>query len=118
MAWKFEETEARLTRELKEQGINLEKERNLMAELKKEASKKPVDKSDNTVKDLIWLLFDASLLASGFNLDEPTQFAGRSHRMIKPGLIPDHLSALGWRLRCTGTHIPFSTGTPLPELKV
>ena len=29
-------TEARLTRELKEQGINLEKERNLMAELKKE----------------------------------------------------------------------------------
>ena len=29
-------TEARLTRELKEQGINLEKERNLMAELKRE----------------------------------------------------------------------------------
>merc|ERR1711957_872726 len=58
----------------------------IMSELKKKAS---ADKSDKTVKDLIWLLFDTSLITSGFTLEDPTTFAGRIHRLIKLGLSID-----------------------------
>jgi len=44
------------------------------------------NKNDKAIKDLVMLMFETSLLASGFNLEDPTIHANRIHRMIKLGL--------------------------------
>jgi len=47
------------------------------------------ESSDKSVKDLVFLMFDTALLTSGFQLEDPSAYADRIHRMVKLGLSLD-----------------------------
>merc|ERR1711877_47134 len=63
--------------------LEINPDHSIVANLKDKAD---VDKNDKSVKDLVLLLFETSLLSSGFSLEDPAVHARRIHRMIKLGL--------------------------------
>jgi len=63
--------------------LEINPDHSIMETLRQKAD---AEKNDKSVKDLVMLLFETSLLSSGFSLEEPQTHAGRIHRMIKLGL--------------------------------
>jgi len=70
------------------------------------------DKNDKSVKDLVTLLYETSLLASGFTLELPQQHADRIFRMIKLGLGIDEEDATEENATAAG-----ESGSDLPPLE-
>merc|ERR1711977_368623 len=66
--------------------LEINPENPIIDELRKRAE---TDATEKTVKDLVYLLFETSLLNSGFTLEEPSTFTDRIHRMVKLGLSLD-----------------------------
>lgn len=59
----------------------------IVKELKKKVESD--GENDRTVKSIVQLLFETSLLVSGFTIDEPADFAGRIHKLVSLGLNLD-----------------------------
>lgn len=47
------------------------------------------NENSNSLKDLVNLIFESSLIASGFNIEDPATFVNRINKMIKLGLSLD-----------------------------
>ena len=58
----------------------------IVKELKAQLDK---DQNSSNIKDTVWLLYDTSLLNSGFSIEDPNTFAKRMYKMILFGLQDD-----------------------------
>merc|ERR1719477_47562 len=70
--------------------LEINPDHSIVENLRKKAD---ADKNDKSVKDLVMLLFETSLLTSGFSLEDPGVHSSRIYRMIKLGLGIDEEEA-------------------------
>jgi molecular chaperone HtpG len=63
--------------------MEISSEHPIIANLREKVAKDP---NDPGAKDLVGLLHDVAMLTSGFNIEDPSDFAGRIHKMIRLGL--------------------------------
>jgi len=67
------------------------------------------DSSNTTIKDIVWLLYDTSLLNSGFSVEDPNTFAKRMHKMLLFGLQDDTTGTEQAETHTTTTHTETKT---------
>jgi len=53
------------------------------------ALKKRFEEDENSIKDMVWLLYETAILDSGFTLDQPHAFTQRINRLLALGLNVD-----------------------------
>lgn len=92
---------------ISKKSMELNPENDIIVELKKKSDK---DAGDNIVKNLIWLLYETSLLTSGFSLDDPSSFASRVYKMIKLGLSDGKVDSESDDTPSLVTEVPTTTG--------
>lgn len=63
----------------------------IVAELKKLVEE---DEENAEAKDIAWLLFDTSTIASGFDMGDPKEFSSRMYRLMQSGMKLDSLDLL------------------------
>jgi len=58
-------------------------ENKIIQELKRRVE---LDRTDKMIRDITYLLFDVTLIVSGFSIDNPTNFSQRVSRILELGL--------------------------------
>ena len=63
--------------------MEINKDHKIIKELKNRFEK---DKNDKTINDLVGLIYDVSLIRSGFSLENTKNFSSRIYRIVELGL--------------------------------
>ena len=66
--------------------LEINPENPIMVNLLEKVGKEVVE---STVKDIVWMLYETSIINGGFTLEEPSKFTSRIHKLIGLGLSLD-----------------------------